>query len=77
MQQSLSRLRKPSDFQREHTDVFRTYAALRYHLDRRDCNGLLASGAVVETALGLRIDEERFPVWFLGSSVGGMTRRLP
>jgi hypothetical protein len=75
MQQALSklrksgkRLRKPSEFQREHTDLFRTYSALRYYLDRRHENGLLATGAVVETALGLRVDEQRFPVWLMGSS---------
>jgi hypothetical protein len=63
----LPNLMRPREFQRRYPDVFNTYAALRYHLDHRRENGLVESGAVVETALGLRIDGERFPVWFLGS----------
>lgn len=59
----------PSDFQRRNRDWFRTYANLRYHLDRRQTNGLLSSGAVVETRLGLRIDPEKFPAWLLGRNV--------
>jgi hypothetical protein len=55
----------PQDFQRNHRDLFRTYTSLRYHLDRRHQNGLLQSGAVVETRLGLRIVPDKFPDWLL------------
>lgn len=61
----LPHLVKPSEFQRRNCDWFRTYGALRYHLDRRHENGLVECGAVVETSLGLRIDPERFPAWLL------------
>jgi hypothetical protein len=63
----LPNLMRPREFQRRNPDLFNTYSAMRYYLDRRHENGLVESGAVVETALGLRINEERFPVWFLGS----------
>jgi hypothetical protein len=62
----LQALMRPRDFQRRNPDVFNTYSALRYHLDKRHHNGLVQSGAVVETALGLRINTERFPAWFMG-----------
>lgn len=64
----LPTLVRPRDFQRRNPELFATYAALRYHLDHRRENGLLESGAVVETQLGLRIVPERFPLWLLRSA---------
>ena len=64
----LPTLMKPRDFQRRNSDVFNTYSSLRYHLERRHENGLVETGVVVETKLGLRIVPEKFPAWFLGNS---------
>jgi len=59
-------LMRPSAFQRRCPEQFRSLAALRYHLTRRRANGLVESGAVVETPIGLRINPERFEQWMLG-----------
>lgn len=56
-------LMKPREFQRRHRDWFRTESALLYHLRKRDENGMVASGLVLETPIGLRIDPEKFPDW--------------
>ena len=64
----LPTLVRPSDFQRSCAEQFRTIEALRYHLTRRRRNGLLESGAVVETPIGMRINPERFQAWMLGKS---------
>ena len=58
-------LMKPGEFQRANNRLFRTYSALRYHLDRRGDNGLLDCGAVVESPLGLLIDPAKFECWLL------------
>jgi hypothetical protein len=65
----ISELRKPSEFLRTHRRELplKTYAALRYHLDRRRSNGLLACGAVIESPLGLLIYPPQFEQWILGS----------
>jgi hypothetical protein len=47
-------------------DFFGTEAALRYHVTRRNRNGLLTSGAVRETPLGLRVNPPRIRQWALG-----------
>lgn len=59
-------LMRPREFQRRCAEEFRTLRALRYHITRRHANGLVASGAVVETPIGLRIDPERFEIWMRG-----------
>ena len=64
----LTNLMRPKEFQRRNREFFNTYSALRYYLDRRHENGLIESGAVIETPLGLRIDIERFPAWLLGKA---------
>ena len=63
MQQSLMR---PSAYQRRRAEEFRTYSALRHYLTNRHSNGLVESGAVVETPLGLRINPERMDRWLGG-----------
>jgi len=47
-------------------DLFETEAALRYHVSRRDKNGLLAAGAVRRTPLGLRINPPGVKRWANG-----------
>ena len=70
----LHNLMRPREFQRRNPDVFNTYSALRYHLDRRYSNGLIDSGAVIETKLGMRIDPQRFESWCVGKPTGqGLT----
>jgi hypothetical protein len=69
---ALETLMRPSDFRRAHRSLFNTDSALWKHLGRRRENGLLESGAVVETALGLRIDPERFRTWFLNTPRRGL-----
>jgi hypothetical protein len=63
----ISELRKPSEFLRTHRRELplKTYAALRYHLDRRHENGLVASGAVIESRVGLLIAPAQFERWLL------------
>jgi hypothetical protein len=61
----LPTLVRPLDFQRRNRDIFRTYSAFRYYLDHRHENGLVASGAIIETAVGLRVVPEKFPGWLL------------
>jgi hypothetical protein len=53
---------RPRDFWREHGDELpiRTYSAFRYYLGRRHVNGLVSSGAVVESPFGLLIRPNRF-----------------
>jgi hypothetical protein len=62
-------LRKPGDFWHTHRRELpiRSYGALRYHLERRRENGLVQSGAVIESPIGLLIAPERFEQWLLGS----------
>ena len=62
------KLSRPSRYQANNRQLFRTAAALRKHLDRRRDNGLLEYGAVVESRLGLLIDEERFATWLISKS---------
>ncbi len=68
----ISELRKPSEFLRRHRRELplKTYAALRYHLDRRHQNGLVTSGAVIESPLGLLISPAAFERWIFGLSPG-------
>ncbi len=47
-------------------DLFETEAALRYHVTRRDRNGLLAADAVRKTPLGLRVNPARVKRWAIG-----------
>lgn len=60
---NLDHLTKPADFQKRNTKIFRTLTALRRYLDRRAVNGLIETGAVVESPLGLLIDEAKFAEW--------------
>lgn len=62
----LPKLIKPQEFQRDNSVHFPTLSALRFHITHRRENGMLESGAVVESPLGLRIDPERFPEWLMG-----------
>lgn len=64
----IPKLERPREFQRRHADLFPSISSLRYHLDKRHENGMLEAGVVLETALGLRIDPERFPAWLLGKT---------
>ncbi len=49
------------------TRHFRTQAALRYHLRRRETNGLTAAGAVRKSPFGmLLISPTRISRWALG-----------
>jgi hypothetical protein len=57
---------KPAKYQRANRPLFRTYGALRWHLNNRRSNGLVACGAVVESPLGLLIDESKMPQWLMG-----------
>jgi hypothetical protein len=68
----ISELRKPTEFLRMHRRELplKTIAALRYHLDRRRENGLLACGAVIESPLGLLIYPPQFEKWILGERAG-------
>src|SRR5262245_6931168 len=61
--EQLKRLMKPSQFRREYPMLFPTDGALWHHLHRRDHNGLIRAGAVVETSLGIRVDPENFLAW--------------
>jgi len=62
----LSRLRKAfPDFYQEHRNLLGTRDAFRKRLERRYKNGLVASGAVVETSLGVMVDPPRFWDWLL------------
>ena len=65
---AVSTLRRPADFWAGHAEQLplRTYSALRYHLRGRQRNGLISTGAVVESPIGLLIDPERFGHWLLG-----------
>jgi hypothetical protein len=63
---NLNELQKPGEFHKRNPRVFRTYSALRKYLDKRHENGLITSGAVIETPLGLRIDAAKFEAWMLG-----------
>lgn len=58
---------RPARYQRENRHLFRTYAALRWHLDRRHINGMLACGACIESPLGLLLNEEKMPAWLMGA----------
>jgi hypothetical protein len=60
-------LRKPSDFWQTHGRELpiRSYVAFRRHLDRRRENGLVQSGAVVESPIGLLIQPAQFERWLL------------
>ena len=59
---------RPSLFQSRNRDVFRTLAALRRRLDMRRENGLISSGAVIESPVGLLIDEAKFVDWLTGQN---------
>lgn len=65
--QRIDCLMRVEEFRQEYPTLFRTDASIRWHIHRRNQNGLVASGAVVETALGIRIDAERFLDWLLNS----------
>jgi hypothetical protein len=62
MQSKPAELVKPRDFWLDHRDEIplRTFSALRYHLEKRHQNGLISSGAVVESPFGLLIRPTRF-----------------
>lgn len=47
-------------------EFFQTESALRYHVARRERNGLGAADAVRETPLGLRINPPRVKRWAMG-----------
>ena len=74
----LKRLAKAPAFFRRNRNLFKTYEAFRKQLERRRSNGLAASGAVVDTALGLMVDPTRFRDWLLTPNwrdrVAGQTR---
>jgi hypothetical protein len=59
----LQRLRRAPEFYQENRNLLGSRDAFRKRLERRDLNGLAASGAVLETALGLMIDPTRFRQW--------------
>ncbi len=61
----LRRLRKARIYYEEHRHLLGSPDAWRKRLERRQANGLLAAGAVVETSLGLMIDPLRFRIWLL------------
>lgn len=54
---------KPAKYQRANRHLFRTPASFRWHLNNRHTNGLLACGAVIESPLGLLIDESKIERW--------------
>ena len=70
---NVKRLCKAPSFYRRHENLFASYAAYRKYLDRRHRNGLITSGAVVETPLGLMVDPLSFRAWLLDPT--GMQRR--
>jgi hypothetical protein len=53
------------DFFEDNRNVLGTRDAFRKRLERRHENGLVASGAVVETSLGVMVDPPRFWDWLL------------
>jgi hypothetical protein len=63
----LSSLRRPGKFWETHGGELpiASYGAFRHYLWRRHANGLVASGAVVETRVGLLIHPKRFQSWVL------------
>lgn len=52
-------------FYQDNRNVLGSRDAFRKRLERRYQNGLIASGAVVETSLGVMVDPPRFWDWFL------------
>jgi hypothetical protein len=62
-------LRKPGEYWQTHGRELpiRSYPAFRYHLTKRHKNGLVESGAVVESPIGLMIVPAQFERWLLGS----------
>ena len=66
--QQLRRLRRARTFYEQHAHLFPSYGAFRKQLARRRSNGLLASGVVVESELGLLIDARQFESWLLRHS---------
>jgi hypothetical protein len=75
MQAKAAELIKPRDFWLEHRAELplRTYSAFRYYLQKRHENGLVSSGAVVESPFGLLIRPSRL----LGDWLNGRNERTP
>lgn len=71
MQAKPAELLRPRDFWLEHSEELplRTFSAFRYHLEKRHENGLVSSGAVVESPFGLLIRPSRL----LGDWLHGRT----
>ncbi len=61
----LSQLRKAYCFYEQNPNLFTSRESFRKKLERRHSNGLIASGAVIESALGLLVDPLRFSSWLL------------
>jgi len=53
------------DFYRANQNVLGSRDAFRKRLERRYRNGLIASGAVIDTTLGVMVDPPSFWNWFL------------
>jgi hypothetical protein len=66
-------LLKPGAFWQLHNKrlPFRTYSAIKYHLERRHRNGLIESGAVVDSPIGTLVN----PDIFLGEWLQGKAAR--
>lgn len=64
----LKNLQRPRVFYDEHRNLFTSYKAFRYRLEARASNGLIKSGAVVDTPFGPLIDPEAFRQFLLQDS---------
>ena len=56
---------RPASFFAANRNLFASYEAFRKQLERRRLNGLAASGAVVDTRLGLMLHSERYQAWLM------------
>lgn len=62
------RLVRVVEFQRMNQRLFPTEVSLRHYVKQRRTNGLLKSGAVLETRIGIFIDPIAFLDWLFDRS---------
>jgi hypothetical protein len=69
-------LLKPKEFQHRNRHLFPTLPALYRHIGRRNRNGMLETGAIVEAPTGqLLIDPVRFDEWLRGRADDAAARQ--
>jgi hypothetical protein len=61
----IRQLVRPAIFFAANRNLFASYDAFRKQLERRRWNGLAASGAVVDTRLGLMLQPHRYSLWLM------------